>query len=69
MQNSVPVDASFESLVSVQVPRFFFASRAAGGGGAAAGGDNGEPGGGNGAEQGSRLRDKVMLDLVGLPYP
>ena len=29
MQNSVAVDASFESLVSVQVPRFFFASRAA----------------------------------------
>ena len=65
MQNSVPVDASFESLVSVQVPRFFFASRAAGAGGAAAGADNGEVAAG--AEQGSRLRDKVMLDLVTLP--
>ena len=66
MQNSVAVDASCESLVGVQVPRFFFASRAAGGGGAAAGGDHGEVGGGNGAEHGSRLRDKVMLDFVGM---
>ena len=48
----------------MQVPRFFFASRAAGGGGAAAGGDNGEEAAG--AEQGSRLRDKVMLDFVGM---
>ena len=67
MKNSVAVDESFESLVGVQVPRFYFASKAgaagaAGGGGAGA--DNGEPAAG--AENGSRLRDKVMLDFVGM---
>jgi hypothetical protein len=66
MKNSVAVDEAFESLVGVQVPRFYFASRAgsAGAGGGAAGADNGEPAAG--ADNGSRLREKVMLDFVGM---
>ena len=62
MKNSVPMEEGFESLVGVQVPRFYFASKAGG----APPEDKGEGAAANGHSEACRLRSKVMLDFVGM---
>ena len=73
MKNSVAVDEGFESLVGVQVPRFYFVAKGGAAGAASSGAPSAAPaaaeeGGGKAAAppKDGRLRTKVMLDFVGM---